>query len=62
MTILVQGGMALAVVGFFVAAWFRFSRPVRVLGGKPRQAPQISAGPSEAAPVGTNVNRRSPSL
>lgn len=39
MAILVQAGMATALVGSFAAAYLRFSRPLRVSGGKPRVTP-----------------------
>lgn len=41
MHLLVPAAMAVAAVGFFVAAWLRFSKPVRLMNGKTRVSPQV---------------------
>lgn len=56
-----QVGLGVAVVGFFVAAWFRFSRPIRFKSTRHRTAPQLQGLPS--GEVRSSVeDRRAPSL
>lgn len=59
MTIVVQVGMAVAAVGFFIASYYRFSRPGRLNFAKDRRAPQLPARvlPGESGP---DEARRSP--
>lgn len=65
-TWIVHAGMAFAVVGFFVAAWFRYRRPVQVRRGGVRVAPEVEAAvpTSRAAPGGAaqTDGRRVPTL
>jgi hypothetical protein len=61
MTILVQMGLAMGAVGFFVASYYRFSRPTRVNFSKDRRAPQlVSAAATPTADA--SDSRRLPSL
>lgn len=62
MTILLQAGIALAVVGLFAAAWYRYSRPGRLTNDKARVAPQVSTvapAPGDALVQGS---RRPPTI
>lgn len=61
---IIQAGIALALVGLFAAAWFRFSRPVRFVKAGNRVAPQLHAVASSevAQAAGPDFSRRAPSL
>ncbi len=38
---LIPVAIAFSAVGFFAAAWLRFSKPVRLMNGKARVIPQV---------------------
>ena len=41
MQLLVPVAIVISAVGFFAAAWLRFSKPVRHMNGKARVTPQV---------------------
>lgn len=59
---MIYAGIVIAVAGFFAAAWFRYSRPVRFVNGKSRVAPQLQATQDEAPSASIDLSRRAPSL
>lgn len=59
-TIIVPVGMAAAAVGFFVASYYRFSRPSRS-SDRNRQVPQLSTVAVSVA-AGADHSRRTPSV
>lgn len=61
MTILVQVGMAVAAVGFFITSYYRFSRPGRLNLAKDRRAPQLPAG-AASGESGPDEARRLPTV
>ncbi|MGQ0620523.1 MAG: hypothetical protein ACT4QA_11495 [Panacagrimonas sp.] len=62
-TWIIEAGVGLAVIGLFAGAWLRFSRPMRVVNGGNRVAPQISSSSTcTAVAAGDAPSRRSPSL
>ncbi|WP_420467229.1 hypothetical protein [Panacagrimonas sp.] len=65
-TWILHAGMAFAVLGFFVAAWYRYRRPVDLKRGDARRAPVIDADSStsegETRGPAAADRRRAPTL
>ncbi|MGQ0697201.1 MAG: hypothetical protein ACT4PZ_03050 [Panacagrimonas sp.] len=59
---IIDAGIAMAVAGFFVAAWYRYSRPVHFMKGQMRRAPELSGSTAEPAPQRADAGRRTPSV
>lgn len=61
LNLVVQASLAGGVVGVFLLAWFRFTRPADLGRGRRRVAPVVHSSNAEPHPF-ANETRRSPSL